>query len=88
MQSCVPCLCADGHGCGCEILHLLQVEVQLACDDGQLCHVFFPASGMAADEVRYDLLVKMLSLVDVVENLLESRKLRERRFPHQEQNSV
>ena len=36
-----------GHRCGREVLHLFKVEVEVLCLDGELCHVFFVAAGMA-----------------------------------------
>ena len=71
MESCVPTFCAYGHGSGCEVLHLLQFEIQVLGDDSQFCHVFFGASWVAADEVRDELLVEVVLLVDLVEDALE-----------------
>lgn len=65
-----------------EVLHLLQMEVELLGDNRQLCHIFFGASRMAAYEVRYDLLSQVQFLVQAVEYPLEAVELFERRFTH------
>ena len=46
-----------GHGRGGEVLHLLEMKMQILGLDSQLRHIFFPASGVAGDEVGDELLV-------------------------------
>ena len=75
MVTCVPRLRADGHGCGREVLYLLQVEIEPLGDDGQFGHVFLVAAGVAGDEVGDELLAQALLLVDAVENLFERLEL-------------
>jgi len=86
--ACVPHLGGCGHGSGREVLHLLQVEAQLASDGGQLGHVFLMTARVAGDEVRDDLLVQMLLDVDAVEDALEVEELLERGFAHEFQYTI
>lgn len=88
MVTCVPRLRADGHGCGREVLHLLQVEIEPLGDDGQFGHVFLMATGVAGDEVGDELLAQALLLVDAVENLFERLELGEWRLAHDVQHTV
>lgn len=57
MESGVVDFGGKAHGGWREVLHLLEMEVQFARQHGQFCHVGFPAAGMAADEIGYELLV-------------------------------
>lgn len=84
----IPCLSGNGHGCRCEVLYLFQVEVHLLRQHRQLSHVFFAASWMATNEIRYELLAKILFSVDAVEGALELFEEPERRFSHQLQHAV
>ena len=67
MVPCVPRLRADGHGRGCEVLHLLQLEMQVLGDDGKLRHIRYLASRMTGYEVGYQLLVQSVLPVDALE---------------------
>ena len=79
----VPHLGADGHWGGGEILYLLQLKIQPFGDEGQLCHIFLCAAGMAADEIGDNLLAEPVLLVDAVEDFLELLKLFERWLAHE-----
>ena len=82
----IPCLCSYCHRCGREVLHLLEMEVELLCRDGQLGHVPSPASRVAAYEVRDNLLSQSLFPAYPVEYCLELSEKAERGFPHQAQD--
>ena len=84
----VPNLGGYRHGRGREVLHLLQVEIQAFGDDGQLCHVFLMATGMAGDEIRDELLAESCLLIDAVEQLLERLEQAERRLAHDAEHAV
>ena len=84
----VPRLGADGHGRGREVLHLLEVEVEAAGDDGELGHVLLGAAGVAADEIGYELLVEARLAADAVEVALEGLELAEGGLAHDLQHSV
>lgn len=86
--ACVPCLGRNGHGGGCEVLHLLQLEIEAFGEHSQLCHVLFSAAWMAGDEIGDDLLVEVCLAIDAVEDVLEIVKLSEWRFAHQLQYVV
>ena len=79
----VPHLGADGHRGGGEILYLLQLKIQPFGDEGQFCHIFLSAAGMAADKIGDNLLAETFLLVDAVEDFLELLKLFERRLAHE-----
>ena len=79
----IPGLCRDGHGGRCEVLHLLQLEVELFGLDSQLSHIRFRTTGMAGDEVGDNLLIEVLLTIDAVEDALEVVELLERRLTHQ-----
>lgn len=66
-----PSFRTDGHRSGSKVLHLFQVEVHGTRQHGQLGHVFFRTSGVAADEIGNDLLAQPCIAVDALENLLE-----------------
>ena len=84
----VPCLGADGHWGGGEVLYLLQVEVKAFGYHGEFGHILFVASRVAAYEVRYDLLVETLLPVYAVEYLFEPLEQSKRRFAHVLQHVV
>ena len=84
----IPRLSRYRHWCGREVLHLLQLEVQLFGLDRQLSHICLRASGMAGYEVGDNLLVQMLLTIDAVEDALEVIELLKRRFAHQVQHAV
>ena len=64
------------------------MKVEVFGRDSQFSHVFFGASGVAADKVWYDLLSEILLFVDIVKNFFELFKQVERRFTHQLQHIV
>ena len=68
----VPHLSADGHRGGGEILYLLQLKIQPFGDEGQLCHIFLCAAGMAADKIGDNLLAQVIFRVHSVKQGLES----------------
>ena len=74
---------ADGHGGGCEVLHLFEVEVELLGFGSQLCHVGQRASGVTADEVGDELVVEMLFATDAVEESFEIVEEPEGRLAHE-----
>lgn len=84
----IPRLGADGHRRGREVLHLLEVEVQVFGDDSELGHILFLATRMTANKIRYDLLFQALFLVDAVEDALELIELLKRRLAHESEHSV
>ena len=88
MNACVPCLSRNRHGGGCEILHLLKLEVQVFGQDSQFSHVFSGAARVGTDEVGNDLLSQVLALVDVVEDALEIVEELERGFAHKVEHAV
>ena len=69
-------------------MHLFELEVETLGDDGKLGHVLLAASGMAADEVRDDLLAQATLEVDAVEDTLEVAELLEGRFAHELEHGV
>ena len=69
-------------------MHLFELEVETLGDDGKLGHVLLAASGMAADEVRDDLLAQATLAVDAVEDTLEVAELLEGRFAHELEHGV
>ena len=71
----VPHLRADGHGGRGEVLDLFQLEIQALGDQSEPGHVFLMATGMAADEIGYDLLAQAFTPVDVIKKPLEVLKL-------------
>ena len=74
MVACGPSLSAHGHGSGRKVLHLFQLEVHPFRQHGQLRHVFFRATRMAADEVRDDLLAQPGFPVNSIEYVLKLPK--------------
>ena len=71
----VPHLGADSHWGGGEVLNLLQLEIEALRDEGETCHIFFMAPGVAADEVGDYLLAQSFTTVNVIKNLLEFLEL-------------
>ena len=86
--ACVPHLGRYGHRRGGEVLHLLELEAQLAGDGGQLGHILLVTPWVRRDEVGDDLLVEMLLAADAVELALELEELLERRLAHEHQHAV
>ena len=84
----IPSLGADGHRRRREVLHLLQVEVELLCEHRKFCHVLLTAARVRADEVRNYLLVEMLLTVDAVEDALELAEELERRLAHELEHRI
>ena len=67
----VPRLGRYRHGCGREVLHLFQLEVELLGLDSQLSHIGFRTTRMAGDEVGDNLLIEVFLTIDAVEDALE-----------------
>lgn len=88
VEPCVPGLGGNGHWRWGEVLHLLQMEVQLFGLYGQLCHVFLVAAGVGGYEVGYNLLVEMLLPVYSVEDALKLVELLEGGLAHEPQHLV
>ena len=84
----VPCLGGYRHWCWREVLHLLELEVEVLGYGCQFCHVLGGASGMAAYEVWYNLLVEVLTTANILENLLELVEETEGWFAHDIENVV
>lgn len=84
----VPRLGGNGHWGGSEVLHLLQMEIELLRNLSQLGHIALGASGMTGDEVGDELLVEMLLLIDAIEDALEVVEQLERGLAHQSQHAV
>ena len=55
------------HGCGSEILHLLQMQVKTLGLGSELCHVDFTASRMGGYEIWYELLFQPKGRIDPAE---------------------
>ena len=72
-----------GHGCGCEVLHLLQLKIQLLGFYGKSGHIFLPATRMGTDEVWDDLLVQSCLAINLVESAFEGVEESEGRFAHE-----
>ena len=87
MESRVPSLGADGHRGRSEVLHLFQVEVQSAGDNGQFGHVLFVTAGVAGYEIGDELLAQACFVVDAVEDALECFELFEGRLAHEVQHA-
>ena len=83
METGVPSLGRDSHGCGGEILYLLQMEVEAAGDDSQLGHLFGTATRVTGDEVGNQLLVQSMLSIHSVEYLFELTEETERGLAHQ-----
>ena len=79
----IPRLGRYRHGCGREVLHLFQLEVELLGLDSQLSHIRFRTTRMAGDEVGDNLLVEGFLAIDAVEDALEVVELLERWLAHQ-----
>lgn len=88
MEACVPCLGGDGHGGGCEVLHLFELEVEVFGEDGEFGHVFGGAAGMGTDEIRDDLLMQVFATIDVVEDAFEVVEEFEGGFAHEGEHTV
>ena len=88
MQAGVIDLCGEGHGCRREVLHLLEVEVELLGLDGKLCHVLDGAPRMRRYEVWYELLAQTCALVLAIEKGVELAEKLERRLAHEAQDGV
>ena len=88
MEAGVPSLGGDGHGRGGEVLHLLELEVEVFGQTGELGHVFGGAAGMGADEVGDDLLAQVVAAVDVVEDALEVVEELEGGLAHEGEHAV
>lgn len=84
----IPCFRTYGHRCRGEVLYLFEMKIKFLCEDCKFCHIFLAASGMAAYEIGYYLLVQVFLVVDTVEYTLEFLKQFERRFTHKFQHSV
>ena len=84
----VPRLGRYRHGCGREVLHLFQLEVELLGLDSQLSHIGFRTTRMAGDEVGDNLLIEMFLTIDAIEDALEVVELLERRFAHQVKHAL
>ena len=85
--------CGPRGGGGChrswsEVLNLFQAEVHPFGFHGERGHVFGCASRMAADEIRYQLLVHVRLVADAVEQTLEIVEELERRLSHQVEDVV
>ena len=50
----IPGFGGDGHGGGGEVLHLLQLEIHVLRQGGQLGHVLLAASGVRGDKIGND----------------------------------
>ena len=88
MQARIPRFGAHGHGCGREVLHLFEFEVEgfgLGCEGR---HVFVVAAGVGADEVGDDLLIESVAAINVVEKFLELVEEFERGLSHELQHGV
>ena len=77
MITAIPCLCAYGHRCRREVLHLLQLEVEPFGYYCKFSHVGFSTPRMTAYEVRNNLLAKVLFFVYLVKYSLEIVELTE-----------
>ena len=88
MKTCVPHLSAHRHGSGREILHLLQVEVQLLGDGSQFGHVGCRAARVRTDEIGDELLMEPLLGVDAVKDAFELVELLEGRLAHEHEHLV
>ena len=84
------CPAGGGYGerCGGEVLHLLQLEVQVLGLDGQFGHVLCMATGMAADEIGYYLLIEAFPATDVIKDFLELVEQAEGGLAHDIQHVV
>lgn len=71
VQTRVPGFGGDSHGCGGEVLHLLELEVETSGDDSEFCHVLGCTAWVGGDEVGDELLVEMFLAVDAVEDAFE-----------------
>ena len=88
VESGVERLGRDGHGGGGEVLHLLEVEVEVLGDGGEFGHVLLGARGVRRDEVGDELLPQGILEVDAVEELLELLEEGERGFAHDVEHRV
>lgn len=88
MDACVPCFGGYGHGSGCEILHLLELEVKVLGYHGKFCHVLGCASGMGTDEVGDELLTEIVAMVDVVKDEFEVVEELEGGLAHEVEHTV
>ena len=88
MVACVPCFGGYCHGCGCEVLHLFEVEVERFGDDGEFCHIGCGTARMTADEVGYELLAQVMALACIVEDALEVVEESEGWFAHDGEDCI
>lgn len=80
--------CGEGHGRGREVLDLFEMEIQFLGLGGQFGHVLEAASGMARNEIRYNLLAEAGAGIHSVEQVLELMEEAERRLAHKVQDGV
>lgn len=79
----------EGHRRGCEVLHLLEVEVQFAEHLLRECaHVLLRASGVRRDEVGDELVGQPLAVADTVEVGIQPLEEGERRLAHELQHPL
>ena len=84
----VPGFCGDCHGGRREVLHLLQLEVEVFGLCCQFCHILSCATRVRADEVGDDLLAQVFAAIDVVEDALEVVEELEGRLAHEVEHTV
>lgn len=88
MVTAQPSLGADGHGCGGEVLHLFELEVETFGDCRQLCHIFGFATRVGGDEIRDELLAQSCLSVDAIEDGFELVEETERGLAHEVEHAV
>ena len=88
VETCVESFGAHRHGRRREVLHLFEVEIKFFGDSRQFCHIFLGATWVRRNEVRNDLLLQSVFLVQAVENGLELVEQIERGFAHQVEHFV
>ena len=78
----------DGHRGRGEILNLFQVEIHFLGEHSEFSHIFFTTARVATDEIRNELLAKVLFAVDAVEDAFELLEKPERWLSHQLQDAI
>ena len=86
--ACVPCFGGIGEWRWRKVLNLLEMEIKVLGNDGQLGHILLLTARVTGDEVGDDLLAKTFLAIDAVEDALELVELRERGLAHEIEHAV
>ena len=83
VEACIPRLGGDGHGRGCEVLHLVGHQMILVGDVTKFAHLFNGTARVGGDEIGNQLLVFAALTVLGVEIFEKLEEVVERGFAHE-----